>query len=270
VKKYKPSFIPGAPTIFVGLLAEPAFRNMNLRFVKGFFSGAAPLAADTIRDLKDLTGATMCEVYGQTECTPIATVTPWKGVIKPGTVGVPVPDTDIKIVDVETGQKELPIGENGQILIKGPQVMMGYYKKPEETAKTVIDGWLFTGDIGHFDQDGYLTIVDRMKDMVIASGYNVFPVEIDNILFDHPKILEACSFGVKDEYRGETLKAFVVTKPGETLTADEVVKYCKEKLAPYKVPREIIFVDQLPKSAVGKILRREAREMYTKMAGEKK
>ena len=270
VKKYKPSFIPGAPTIFVGLLAEPAFRNMNLRFVKGFFSGAAPLAADTIRDLKDLTGATMCEVYGQTECTPIATVTPWKGVIKPGTVGVPVPDTDIKIVDVETGQKELHIGENGQILIKGPQVMMGYYKKPEETAKTVIDGWLYTGDIGHFDQDGYLTIVDRMKDMVIASGYNVFPVEIDNILFDHPKILEACSFGVKDEYRGETMKAFVVAKPGETLTADEVVKYCKEKLAPYKVPREIIFVDQLPKSAVGKILRREAREMYTKMAGEKK
>jgi long-chain acyl-CoA synthetase len=147
---------------------------------------------------------------------------------------------------------------------------MGYYKKPEETAKTVIDGWLYTGDIGHFDQDGYLTIVDRMKDMVIASGYNVFPVEIDNILFDHPKILEACSFGVKDEYRGETMKAFVVAKPGETLTADEVVKYCKEKLAPYKVPREIIFVDQLPKSAVGKILRREAREMYTKMAGEKK
>lgn len=270
VKKYKPTFIPGAPTIFVGLLAESEFRKMNLRFVKGFFSGAAPLAADTIRDLKDLTGATMCEVYGQTECTPIATVTPWKGVIKPGTVGVPVPDTDIKIVDVETGQKELPIGENGQVLIKGPQVMMGYYKKPEETRKTVIDGWLYTGDIGHFDQDGYLTIVDRMKDMVIAAGYNVFPVEIDNILFDHPKILEACSFGIKDEYRGETLKAFVVVKPGESLTADEVVKYCKEKLAAYKIPREVIFVDQLPKSAVGKILRREARDMYTKMAGEKK
>jgi len=264
IKKYKPTFIPGAPTIFVGLLAEPEFRNMDLTFIKGFFSGAAPLAADTIRDLHDLTGATMCEVYGQTETTPIATVTPWKGVIKPGTVGVPVPDTDVKIVNIDTGE-ELPQGEIGEVLIAGPQIMMGYYKKPEETAKVLKDGWLHTGDMGLFDEDGYLSIVDRIKDMIISGGFNIYPIEIDNALFDHPKILEACSFGIEDSYRGETVKAFVVTKPGESLTKEEVVKYCKEVLAPYKVPREIVFVDELPKSNVGKILRREVREMYKNM-----
>ena len=264
IKKYKPTFIPGAPTIFVGLLAEPEFRNMDLTFIKGFFSGAAPLAADTIRDLHDLTGATMCEVYGQTETTPIATVTPWKGVIKPGTVGVPVPDTDVKIVNIDTGE-ELPQGEIGEVLIAGPQIMMGYYKKPEETAKVLKDGWLHTGDMGLFDEDGYLSIVDRIKDMIISGGFNIYPIEIDNALFDHPKILEACSFGIEDSYRGETVKAFVVTKSGESLTEEEVVKYCKEVLAPYKVPREIVFVDELPKSNVGKILRREVREMYKNM-----
>ena len=264
IKKYKPTFIPGAPTIFVGLLAEPEFRNMDLTFIKGFFSGAAPLAADTIRDLHDLTGATMCEVYGQTETTPIATVTPWKGVIKPGTVGVPVPDTDVKIVNMDTGE-ELPQGEIGEVLIAGPQIMMGYYKKPEETAKAVKDGWLHTGDLGFFDEDGYLSIVDRIKDMIISGGFNIYPIEIDTALFDHPKILEACSFGIEDSYRGETVKAFVVTKSGESLTEEEVVKYCKEVLAPYKVPREIVFVDELPKSNVGKILRREVREMYKNM-----
>ncbi|MBN2283885.1 MAG: long-chain fatty acid--CoA ligase [Deltaproteobacteria bacterium] len=267
IKKYKPTFIPGAPTIFVGLLAEPEFRKMDLGFIKGFFSGAAPLAADTIKDLKDLTGATMCEVYGQTETSPIATVTPWKGVIKPGTVGIPVPDTDIRILDLETGEKELPLGETGEVCIKGPQIMMGYYKKPEETNKVLKDGWLHTGDVGFFDEDGYLSIVDRIKDMIIAGGYNIYPVEIDNILFDHPKILEACSFGVADSYRGETVKAFIVVKEGESLTAEEVMQYCKEKLAPYKVPREVIFVKELPKSNVGKILRREVKEQYKAMAG---
>ncbi|HOO89481.1 MAG TPA: long-chain fatty acid--CoA ligase [Syntrophales bacterium] len=264
IKKYKPTFIPGAPTIFVGLLSDPEFRNMDLRFVKGFFSGAAPLAADTIRDLHALTGATMCEIYGQTETSPVATVTPWKGTIKPGTVGIPVADTDVKIVNVDTGE-ELSQGEIGEILIKGPQVMMGYYKKPEETQKALKDGWLHTGDMGFFDSDGYLSVVDRMKDMIIAGGYNIYPIEIDNVLFDHPKILEACAFGIDDSYRGETLKAFVVVKPEETLTSEEVVKYCKEKLAPYKVPKEILFVNELPKTNVGKILRREAREMYKRM-----
>ncbi|MBN2026891.1 MAG: long-chain fatty acid--CoA ligase [Actinobacteria bacterium] len=260
LKKDKPDYLPGVPTIFVGLLAEPEFREMDLSFIKGFFSGAAPLAADTIRDLKELTGATILEVYGQTETSPIATVTPWGGVIKPGTVGIPVPDTDIKIMDIETGENELPRGEVGEIAIYGPQNMMGYYKKPEETAEALRNGWVYTSDIGFFDEDGYLSVVDRKKDMIIAGGYNIYPVEIDNVLFDHPKILEACAVGVPDEYRGETLKAFIVTKEGETLTAEEVIAYCKENLAPYKVPKDIEFADELPKSVVGKILRRELRD----------
>jgi len=261
LKKYKPTFLPGVPTIFVGLLADPEFRSLDLKFIKGFFSGAAPLAADTIRDLKDLTGAMMCEVYGSTETAPVATVTPWGGTIKPGTVGIPVPDTDIKIVDANDPEKELPLGEPGEIVIKGPQIMMGYYKKPEETEKVLKDGWFYSGDIGCFDEDGYLKIVDRKKDMIIAGGYNIYPVELDGVLFDHPKILEAATIGVRDAYRGETVKAFVVPKPNVTLTEQEVIDYCKENLAPYKVPKIIEFMKELPKSAVGKILRRKLVEM---------
>jgi len=152
-------------------------------------------------------------------------------------------------------------GIPGEIIIKGPQIMKGYYKKPEETAAVLREGWLYPGDIGFFDEDGYLTIVDRKKDMIIASGYNIYPREIDEILFDHPKILDACAIGVPDSYRGETVKAFIVVKPGETLTEEEVSQWGKEKLAAYKVPKMIEFVDALPKSAIGKILRREVKEM---------
>ena len=264
LKKYKPRYLPAVPTIFVGLLNNEEFRKMNLSFIKGFFSGAAPLAADTLQQLKDLTGATMLEVYGLSETTPVATATPWGGKIKPGTVGTPVPSTDIKIVDVESGKEEMPIGSPGEILIKGPQVMQGYYKKPEETANVLKDGWLYTGDIGFFDEDGYLTIVDRKKDMIIAGGYNIFPREVDEILFEHPKILEACTIGVPDRYRGETVKSFVVAKPGESLTEEEIVKYCQDRLAAYKVPKKIEFMESLPKSAIGKILRREIKEMDRK------
>lgn len=260
LKKYKPTFLPGVPTIFVGLLSDPEFRKLDFSSIKGFFSGAAPLAADTIRDLKNLTGADMCEVYGSTENSPIVTVTPWGGKIKPGTVGCPVPDTDIKIVDVETGETEMPAGETGEIIIKGPQIMKGYYKKPEETAKVLKNGWFYSGDIGKFDADGYLTIVDRKKDMIIAGGYNIYPLELDNVLFDHPKILEACVIGIPDPYRGETVKAFIVPKKGEVLSEADVIAYCKKNLAAYKVPKQIEFLDELPKSTVGKILRRELRD----------
>ena len=261
LKKYKPTFLPGVPTIFIGLLDSAEFRSMDLTFIKGFFSGAAPLAADTIKDLKDLTGAMMCEVYGSTETAPVATVTPWGGTIKPGTVGIPVPDTDIKIVDASDPDKELPTGEAGEVVIKGPQIMQGYYKKPEETEKVLKDGWFYSGDLGCFDEDGYLKIVDRKKDMIIAGGYNIYPVELDGVLFDHPKILEAATIGVKDEYRGETVKAFVVVKEGETLTEQEVIDFCKENLAAYKVPKIVEFIEELPKTTVGKVLRRKLVEM---------
>ncbi len=264
IKRDKPTFITGAPTIFVGLLNHPEFRKMNMKFVRGFISGAAPLAAETIRDIKALTGATMGEAYGLTETTVISAMTPWGGNIKPGTVGVPCPDTDIRIVDIDNGIRELQPGDAGEICIKGPQVMMGYYKKPEETKQVLKDGWFYTGDIGFFDDDGYLTISDRKKDMIVASAYNIYPVEIDGILMEHPKILEACTIGVPDPYRGETVKAYIVVKAGQSLTADEVTKFCKEKLAAYKIPKLIEFIDELPKSPVGKILRREVRAMEKK------
>jgi long-chain acyl-CoA synthetase len=266
IKKHNPTFLPGVPTIFVGLLAEPDFRKLDFSAMKGFFSGAAPLAADTIKDLNDLTGAMMCEVYGSTETTAMVSITPWGGTIKPGTVGVPVADTDIKIVSMDDPGKELEIGQAGEVAIKGPQIMMGYYKKPEETADVLKDGWFLTGDIGQFDDDGYLTIVDRKKDMIIAGGYNIYPVELDGVLMGHPKILEACTIGLPHEYRGETVKAFIVVKEGQDLTEDEVIAYCKENLAAYKVPKIFEFIDELPKSAVGKILRRKLKDMEMEKA----
>jgi long-chain acyl-CoA synthetase len=264
IRKYQPTFLPGAPTIFVGLLAEAEFRRMDLSSIKGFFSGAAPLAVDTLRDLSQLTGASICEVYGATEFGPFGTVSPWRGRVKPGTVGIPLPDTDVRIVDVDDDGKTLTAGEVGEIAFKGPQVMQGYYKKPQETQQVLRDGWYLTGDIGYLDEDGYLSIVDRKKDMIIAGGYNIYPIEIDNVLFEHPKIQEACTIGVPDPYRGETVKAFVVILKGETLTAEEVEVFCRKRLAVYKVPKTIEFVEELPKSAVGKILRRELRERELK------
>lgn len=264
LSKFKPTFLPGVSTIYTGLLRNDKFRKMNLSFVKGYFGGAAPLPEDTLSQLRQLHGAIIYDVYGATENTAFATVTPWGGKVKIGTVGVPLPGTDIKIVDLDTGTRELPPKEAGEICIKGPQVMSGYYKKPEETAQSLRDGWFYTGDIGFFDEDGYLTISDRKKDMICASGFNVYPKEVDEILFSHPKILEACCIGVPDEYRGETVKAYIVVQSGETLTEQEVIAYCKGKMTGYKVPAQVEFVDQLPKSAIGKIMRREVREMDKK------
>ena len=174
-------------------------------------------------------------------------------------MGVPLPDTDLKLVDLNSGTEEVPIGEPGRSASRVPRSWPATTSDPKRTADAIRDGWLHTGDIGVMDADGFLTIVDRKKDMIVASGYNVYPNEIDDILFGHPRILEACTVGVPDAYRGETVKAYIVVKPGETLTAEEVIAYCKEKLAAYKVPKQIAFIDQLPKSAVGKILRKELR-----------
>ncbi len=260
-RKFRPQWFPGVPTIFVGVLNHPDFPKTDFSCVKGCMSGAAPLAVETIRQWKDKVGADIVECYGLTETTTMSHVNPWGGKTKPGSVGVPFPDTDCRIVDTETGTKEMPIGEPGEIIIKGPQVSSGYYKRPKETAETFRDGWVYTGDIGYMDKEGYFYIVDRKKDMVIAGGYNIYPREIDEVLFEHPKIKEACAVGIPDPYRGETLKAFVVLNNGQTLTPEELVSYCKEKLAPYKVPRLVEFMDELPKSAIGKVLRRKLRDM---------
>ena len=260
LERYKPSFLPGVPTIYTGLLANKKFRNMDLSFIKGYFGGAAPLPEGTIQQLKTLHGAIINDVYGATENTAFAVSTPWRGKIKPGSVGVPLPGTDLKIIDMTDDTKILPPGEAGEICIKGPQVMTGYYKKEEETRLSLIDGWFHTGDIGVLDAEGYLTIVDRKKDVVISSGFNVYPKEIDEILFEHPDIFEACAVGIPDEKRGEAIKAYVVKRPESKLTEKQVILFCREKLTGYKIPVKIEFIDELPKSAIGKILRRELRD----------
>jgi long-chain acyl-CoA synthetase len=261
VKKYQPAYLPGVPTIYNGLLNNEEFRSMDLSFIKGYFSGGAPLPVETYNRLKELNGADLISIYGLTECTVTATVSPWGGKVKPGTEGLPVPNTEIKIVDLADGTRELPVGEAGEILIKGPQVMKGYYKNPEATEKVIRDGWLYTGDIGFLDEEGYLCVVDRKKDLIIAGGFNVYPNEIDDILYAHPKVLEACTIGVPDEYRGETVISYVVPQPGGVLTEEEIIEYCRESLAAYKVPKKVHFIEELPKSTIGKVLRRRLRDI---------
>ncbi len=215
VKKYRPDFLPGVASIFVGLLADPEFRRMDLSFIKGFFTGAAPISADTVKDLKELTGKDVFDNYGMTENVAFATGMPWGGKRKIGTVGVPFPGTDVKIVDTDRGETEMKPGEPGEICIKGPQVMAGYYKRPDETAQAIREGWLYTGDIGIMDEEGHISIVDRKKDLIVSGGYNIYPKEIDEVLFQHEKILEACAIGVPDAYRGESVKAYVVLRRGD-------------------------------------------------------
>ena len=264
LEKFRPSILPGVSTIFVALLNNERFQKMDLSFVKAYLTGSAPMAVDTIQKIKALRDVPMINVYGLTEITPMGTATPWGGDEKPGTVGIPFPNTDLKIVDLETGKKEMKIGETGEICFKGPQVMMGYYKKPEETVAVLEDGWLKTGDVGFMDEDGYVTIVDRKKDMIIASGFNIYPKEIDELMMTHPKVMEFCTNGIPDAYRGETVKTYIVPRPGQTLTEEEVKSFCKETLAAYKIPKRVEFIDALPKSAVGKILRRELRDIDAK------
>jgi len=259
--RFRPTVFTCVPTIFIGVLSHPHFSKADFSFIKYTVSGAAPLALETIREWENATGSSIVECYGLTETTLLSHANPWGGKTKVGSVGVPVSDTDCRIVDLETGTKDLPFGESGEILLKGPQLTKEYYKKPEETADAIREGWFYTGDIGYMDDEGYLFIVDRKKDMIIAGGYNIYPRDIDEVLYEHPKIQEACAVGLPDPYRGETVKAYIVTKPGETLTDEEVISFCREKLAAYKVPKLVEFMDELPKSTVGKVIRRKLREM---------
>jgi len=252
------TYFPGVPTLFTAILNNPDAGEAGLDKVALFNSGSAPLPIETINGITSL-GISLTEGYGLSEASPVTHSTPILGIKKPGSIGIPFPDTDAKIVDIDDWEKDLPMGSEGELLIKGPQVMLGYWEKPKENEQTLKDGWLLTGDIARMDEDGYFYIVDRKKDLIIAGGYNIYPREVDEVLFTHPKILEAVTIGVPHEYRGETVKAFVVPKPGEDLTEEDIVAYCKENLAAYKVPKIIEFRDELPKTAVGKILRKELR-----------
>jgi long-chain acyl-CoA synthetase len=259
IHKYRPDFFIGVPTMFVALSNLPDIGKYNLRSVKGIFVGAAPLTRAIKEDFESKTGGRMIEGYGLTEAVTAIAANPYHGLHKIGSIGIPFPDVDMKIVSLD-GTRDLPPGEQGEIVLRSPTVMLGYYKMPEETAKTIVDGWLFTGDIGYMDEDGYFYITDRKKDLIIVGGFNVFPREIDELIYQHPKVKEGITVGVPDPYKGERIKVYIVLKEGETATEEEFIAYFRQNLTPYKVPSEVEFRTELPKSAIGKILRRQLRE----------
>lgn len=247
------SILAGSPTLFVGMIGHEAFATADFSELRMSYSGAAPLPEALLARWEQATGAPVLEGYGQSESGPVISFNPLHGVRKPASVGIAVPETDLEIVDPVEGEEVLPAGTPGEIRIRGPQVMAGYRNLPEETAATLRDGWLYTGDIGELDEDDYLYIRDRKKDMVLVSGYNVYPREIEEVLHQHPEIREAAVIGVPDEYRGNIVKACVVPVADAALDAAALDAYCRENLAAYKVPRRYEFLDSLPKTVVGKI-----------------
>ena len=259
IRKFKPTFAPLVPAMFIGILNHPDIKKTDMTCLKGCFSGSAPLPVEVIREFEEMTGAVIVEGYGLTESSPVTHVNPFQGRRKVGSIGIPIPDTYCRLVDVEDDEKEVPIGERGELAIRGPQVMKGYRNMPEETALTLKEGWLHTGDIVTMDEEGYFYIVDRKKDMIISGGCNVYPRDIDEVFYEHPKVKEACAIGIPHPTRGEAIKCLVVLKEGETATAEEMIEFCKGKLATYKLPTEVEFRDELPKTNVGKILRKVLR-----------
>ncbi|MGG1679162.1 long-chain fatty acid--CoA ligase [Neobacillus sp. NRS-1170] len=260
IKNEQPTTFPGVPTMYVAITNHPRAEEYGISSIKTCNSGSAPMPIELMREFEGKTGAKILEGYGLSEASPTTHCNPPFADRKPGSVGIGVPSTEYKIVDLETGTNELPVGELGEVIIKGPQIMKGYWNMPEETANTLRDGWLYTGDIAKVDEDGYLYIIDRKKDMIIASGYNIYPRDIEEVLYEHPAVQEAVVIGVPDPYRGEDVKAVIVLKAGKKATDEEIRQYCKQNLAVYKVPRIVEFREQLPKTGVGKILRRTLRE----------
>jgi len=260
IDKYRPTIFPGVPTMYIAINNFPGVAKYNLRSITACLSGAAPLPVEVQTRFEALTGARLVEAYGLTEASPATHANPLYGARKVGTIGLPIPDTDAKIVDLETGERSLPPREIGELAVKGPQVMKGYWNRPEETAGALKDGWLYTGDIGYMDEQGYFVIVDRKKDTIIAGGYNIYPRDVEEPLYEHPKVQEAVAVGLPDPYRGETVKVYIVLKEGQSATEQEIIDYCKEKMAKYKIPTLVEFRKALPKTLVGKVLRRTLRE----------
>jgi long-chain acyl-CoA synthetase len=262
------TFIPALPGVYSAVVNDPALKKYKLQSLKGCFSGGAPLPLETIREFENLTGAQICEGYGLTETSPVTHVNPWGGKTKVGTIGLPIPDTDAKIVDVDDPDTEVTTaGVPGELCIRGPQVMKCYSGLPEQTAATLKDGWLLTGDLAMVDSDGYFTIVDRKKDLIVSDGAKIYPRDVDEVLFTHPKVAEGCAIGVPHQEQGQIVKAFVVLKKGQTATAGEIIDFCRTRLPSYKVPRQVDFLDELPRSPVGKILRKELRRMHLVRSG---
>ncbi len=269
IEKTRATFMTAVPTLFIALMQHPRVTQgkADLSSLKACISGAAPLLRQTKEDFERLTGARIVEGYALTESMMASTINPVYGVNKVGSVGMPVPDVKIRIVDPETGTRELPTGEIGEVTMWAPQLMIEYWQRPEETAYTLRNGWLFTGDLGYLDEDGYLFIVDRKKDVIKVSGLQVWPREVEEVIARHPAVAEVGVAGIPDPYQGEAVKAWIVLKEGHTATADEIRAYCRQYLAPYKVPKHVEFRAELPKSAVGKLLRRELRRQAVQQEG---
>ena len=260
IAKHRVTLFPGVPTLFNSLNNFPGIEKVDVRSVKSCFSGSAPIAKDVLERFEILTGARIIEGFGMSETSPVTHVNPLGGLRKIGSVGIPVSDTEARVVSVEDGHTELAPGAEGELVIRGPQVMVGYWQRPDETQKTLIDGWMHTGDLAAMDEQGYFRIVGRIKDMINFNGMKVFPDEVDGVLMSHPKVLEAATIGVPDPERIESVKAFVVLRPGQQASAEELRAFCRTQLAGYKVPYEVEFLSELPKSSVLKILRRELRD----------
>jgi len=261
IKATKPKFFPGIATLFIGLMNHPDVKSgkIDFRSMKMCVAAAAPLLPETKKSWEALTGGKLVEAYGLTESGIIA-MGPILGKWKEGAVGLPTPDVEVKIVDIETGKQEMAVGETGEIIARAPHLMQGYWNNPEATQEMLRDGWLYTGDVGHLDSDGYLFITSRKKELIKPSGHQVFPVEVEEVIAKHPAVLEVGVAGVRDAAQGEAVKAWVVLRPGQPCTAGELQAFCKERLTAYKVPKHIEFRDALPKSLIGKVLRRVLQE----------
>jgi long-chain acyl-CoA synthetase len=257
--------------MYVSLSNDPNTKRYNLRSIKACVSGAAPLPLEVQNKFEEITGGKLSEGYGLSEAPVVVSAQPIIGKRKVGSIGVPFPDVEAKIMDAQTGEKEMPVGEVGELVIRAPHVMQCYWNRPEETKQVLRNGWLHTGDLARMDEDGYFYIVDRKKDMIIAGGYNIYPREVEEVLYEHPKVREAVCYGVSDPYRGETVKVCIVLKEGESATTEEITDFCRERLARFKVPKIIEFRESLPKSLIGKVLRRVlVEEEKAKQAATKK
>lgn len=260
--RLKPTVFPGAPTMYIAVINHPDVHKFDLSSVKICISGAASLPVEVQERFESLTGGTLIEGYGLTESSPVTHANNLWEKRKVGSIGIPFPDTEARIVHPDS-REDMPQGEIGELIIRGPQVMKGYWQQPDETNKALRDGWLYTGDLGRMDTDGFFYILDRRKDLIIAGGYNIYPREVEEVLFEHPDVEEAVVAGVIDPYRGETVKAYIILKEGATASEEELKHWCKDKLAVYKVPRIYEFRDTFPKTLVGKVLRRKLIEEDT-------
>ncbi|MBI2774087.1 MAG: long-chain fatty acid--CoA ligase [Chloroflexi bacterium] len=262
IQKYRPDTFPGAPRIYNAIINSPLAAKYDLRSIRACISGSAPLMVETARRFGEITGGHLVEGYGLTEAAPVTHCNPLfgPGKQKVGSIGVPFPDVDAKIIDLETGEHDLPNGEAGELVLRGPQLMDGYYRDLQATAQALRGGWLHTGDIARRDDEGYFFIVDRKKEMIIVSGFNVYPREVEEMLATHPAVMESAAIGVPHPIKGEEVKAFVVLKPGMTATAADLTSHCRTGLAPFKIPKEVEFRASLPKTLIGKVLRRQLAE----------